>query len=591
MEFINFLISILLGITPCIMLIGWIYYKKKRRNLPKSFDGVHFGVEYATELLKEIGCRYEEFSRDKDDEDNSVSFTYTFTYQGGHFVMKGNTASVFVKVVLPNIESFDMSDIDTVRVVCNMVNSNMSALSRVEYYITDDEKHANINAVVGFSLMNTMPEVNTYFEKMLGLAFYARNSFDDALKILREEQSKSSMADVEREYAMRRREIYLVRELEAKLDHTPRYDVKDTYTLHHFIRTIIGYDNFVPVKLTVVNDANEVTVKEKEDALNHDIMQTMVVLPEGDARKAVFRTDRATLIVTCKTLDINEPEKTILINLKNAGESDHTLYVRALIAEEGDALSRNSSYENASAKAHSTSVLLAFDKARDREKQAELEYMWKDMQDKFDAGNYKELTEEQRMLIECSNTFIRNDLYFGKKCFNDERYYEAIAHFENSFSTLMATYDTASQNQREVFHEICYMLGFCYMELQQYDRAGYYLEMVAFKSNVKYDMEYINCLVNSGDFRALDIVNNIAGKVQNVLGKYDDDSDNNIDELEKYANFLLRRRCYLLVEKNRLDEAEELLRPLLDDPDNGDFALQELAYIESLRKKTEPDEK
>ena len=36
---------------------------------------------------------------------------------------------------------------------------------------------------------------------------------------------------------------------------------------------------------------------------------------------------------------------------------------------------------------------------------------------------------------------------------------------------------------------------------------------------------------------------------------------------------------------HRFDEAEEMLRHMIDDPESGDFALDELAYIQQLREK------
>ncbi|MES5167537.1 hypothetical protein ABVC73_03050 [Prevotella melaninogenica] len=40
-----------------------------------------------------------------------------------------------------------------------------------------------------------------------------------------------------------------------------------------------------------------------------------------------------------------------------------------------------------------------------------------------------------------------------------------------------------------------------------------------------------------------------------------------------------------MVELHRFDEAEEMLRQMIDDPESGDFALDELAYIQQLREK------
>ena len=46
----------------------------------------------------------------------------------------------------------------------------------------------------------------------------------------------------------------------------------------------------------------------------------------------------------------------------------------------------------------------------------------------------------------------------------------------------------------------------------------------------------------------------------------------------------------MLIELRRLDDAEEILRQMIDDPESGDFALDELAYIQQLREKEKIDE-
>ena len=51
-----------------------------------------------------------------------------------------------------------------------------------------------------------------------------------------------------------------------------------------------------------------------------------------------------------------------------------------------------------------------------------------------------------------------------------------------------------------------------------------------------------------------------------------------------FAAFVKRRKAYLLVSLGKYDEAEALLKKLLDDPENSDFALTELAYIQNNKK-------
>ena len=59
----------------------------------------------------------------------------------------------------------------------------------------------------------------------------------------------------------------------------------------------------------------------------------------------------------------------------------------------------------------------------------------------------------------------------------------------------------------------------------------------------------------------------------------------NSPEDPSYVNFLNRRYAYTLIEYGMLDEAEAILKRLLESPESADFARQELEYIEALRKE------
>lgn len=126
------------------------------------------------------------------------------------------------------------------------------------------------------------------------------------------------------------------------------------------------------------------------------------------------------------------------------------------------------------------------------------------------------------------------------------------------------------------------MLGFCYNELQQYDRAYYYLTFVTGVNRTLYAEEYVNCMIYLGDYRSLMTIDGILEDLHNSIVE---DEEGEVEQsVHPFLQFLYRRKAYVLVELRRFDEAEEMLRQMIDDPESGDFALDELAYIQQLRE-------
>lgn len=92
---------------------------------------------------------------------------------------------------------------------------------------------------------------------------------------------------------------------------------------------------------------------------------------------------------------------------------------------------------------------------------------------------------------------------------------------------------------------------------------------------------FVNCLVNGHDFRAMNFIDSFLHEVMAVTGE--EPTEQTSPELQKavtFVAFLKRRKAYLLVQLERYDEAEKLLKHLLNDPVSSDFALKELAYIQ-----------
>jgi tetratricopeptide (TPR) repeat protein len=69
----------------------------------------------------------------------------------------------------------------------------------------------------------------------------------------------------------------------------------------------------------------------------------------------------------------------------------------------------------------------------------------------------------------------------------------------------------------------------------------------------------------------------------NIQNKKESEEEIN-PALVSFVNFLRRRKAYAYIDLGRLDEAENVFKSMLEEPENSDYALNELAYIQTLRK-------
>ena len=164
---------------------------------------------------------------------------------------------------------------------------------------------------------------------------------------------------------------------------------------------------------------------------------------------------------------------------------------------------------------------------------------------------------------------------------DDEGYYEAILHLENVFNSYRETFFDMKAEQRHVFMEAAYKLGFCYNELGLYKQAFYYLDLMANDGNIRHTMEMVNNMANNKDLRVFNYTDGVMEEVKRNFDLEDELPDN----IKDFINFLRRRRGYAYIDFNQLDQAEKIFTKMLDEEDNADYAINELAYIKKLRQQ------
>ena len=177
------------------------------------------------------------------------------------------------------------------------------------------------------------------------------------------------------------------------------------------------------------------------------------------------------------------------------------------------------------------------------------------------------------MSVKPSFAEIKKQYDFVLELKADNRFMEAllaVMPLEDKISKL-SDKERSKDNVKELHGAILYQIGFLLSELQQPIKAVSYLSKASSLSYTTDIMqEYVAILSNIVDPRAFRVIK------EELLSNPKD---------QVYKNLLNRRYAYMLIEYGKLDDAEKVLKGLLDDPASASFAKTELEYIKQLKRQ------
>ena len=273
---------------------------------------------------------------------------------------------------------------------------------------------------------------------------------------------------------------------------------------------------------------------------------------------------------------IGRVNDTIIVHLRGCGGGKETWFIRASImlptfSHEGD-----KTYIRTANQPQTLSVLFAYDNTSPEQRIEEYKAIHDRTIEKFNNG--EELEFNEHCIISQMIPTIGKDFYWGNEVLKENRYWDAIVYLENVYHALRESWlrsDITDEDKR-MFYQTCYIIGYCYAEMCLYEKALFYLEIVRPLNNITYNIEYINCLANSRDIRAIYTIHGELNQLAQL-------KENEItDSVIYYHNFLRRRRAYTFVDMGRLDDAEEAFKEMLNEDANKEYAKGELEYIQEL---------
>jgi len=498
-----------------------------------------------------------------------------YTFQSGHFGIRiiGNCPQVELSYLF--FAEAEMKDINIVRHVCNHFNLNSTG-PRFSYTINEETNIIDMHILTPLLLDDDRAK-DILSSAMVDM-FLWQNSFMRSLTDVKKEAKSSATSDLEWSEKEVARDFFLLREQELRHQKKGaewRQNDKEAATLKQWMDKVFGLVDVVFSELTVVTDTI-IVINDRESIASYNLSDTLIV-------DGAFVRQKAMLDLVFFLPAHPTTRRRMTFSIQQADGCEDVLYyqVVATLLPLPSGIGRPLHSKEVQVQSHS--VLLAYDLRSTKQLQDEFVYMWKEAKSKVANGEENQLTEEQRLIANVESVDAARFVYRSRTLHRQKRYYEAISCLENAYRLLNSNIDKKSLEERNLFLEVCYMLGFCYNELQQYDRAYYYLTFVTGVNRTLYAEEYVNCMIYLGDYRSLMTIDGILEDLHNSIVE---DEEGEVEQsVHPFLQFLYRRKAYVLVELHRFDEAEEMLRQMIDDPESGDFALDELAYIQQLREK------
>ena len=498
-----------------------------------------------------------------------------YTFQSGHFGIRiiGNCPQVELSYLF--FAEAEMKDINIVRHVCNHFNLNSSG-PRFSYTINEETNIIDMHILTPLLLDDDRAK-DILSSAMVDM-FLWQNSFIRSLTDVKKEAKSSATSDLEWSEKEVARDFFLLREQELRHQKKGaewRQNDKEAATLKQWMDKVFGLVDVVFSELMVVTDSVTV-INDRESIASYNLSDTLIV-------DGAFVRQKAMLDLVFFLPAHPTTRRRMTFSIQQADGCEDVLYyqVVATLLPLPSGIGRPLHSKEVQVQSHS--VLLAYDLRSTKQLQDEFVYMWKEAKSKVANGEENQLTEEQRLIANVESVDAARFVYRSRTLHRQKRYYEATSCLENAYRLLNSNIDKKSLEERNLFLEVCYMLGFCYNELQQYDRAYYYLTFVTGVNRTLYAEEYVNCMIYLGDYRSLMTIDGILEDLHNSI--VEDEEGEFEQSVHSFLQFLYRRKAYVLVELHRFDEAEEMLRQMIDDPESGDFALDELAYIQQLREK------
>ena len=505
-----------------------------------------------------------------------------FDYQSGHFRVRLEKNSVYTRLFYFYFFDTPVSYLEPVRSLCNQCNLNAESC-RIVYTVNEKTGKVDLHIVDTLTLHDDDAIDN--LRKELSSIFYWQALFVQQYSELKPSTRHISNHDTEKQGAEWQHEFFLIREQEMMhQSEGPNWHEQEgsEFNLNNLLSVALGLSSVQPVSLDICRG---------DKVEHHDNADEILSYP---IHQAIIKDEKVTTPSAMLRLSFTHPAESsirqqLIIDVEDEGQSTETIYYRVTLCLIPTLLTQDLLVESNDHQKTTTSLLLGYDRKGKKNVLEKYNYIWKETMAKQQQGSTDQLSSDDKLFLFLQSPELRQLFIESKDLINEKRYYEAIRRLEPVYQELAKASGDMAPQELNYYFEVSYLLGSCYTFLGRYKEGIFYLQPLIRTRRINYTEMYINCLVNLHDGNAMRFINRLLGDIVPPMVNEDaDDEEDYPDEQQSeksFINFLKRRKAYLLVEMKEYDDAEKLLKKMLDEPDSSDFALQELAFIQKNKGK------
>ena len=515
----------------------------------------------AEELLKELGV---EIKRTDD------KGAYLVGYQGGLFSFLFNKDSV--RLYFSGFHEASYPDSLKACLVANSMNVRFAVWNC--YLLTDDteEKAVRVNLSCTVPLMESCKPMADYLREIMQLAFHIAREYRDEFDKMDQEIDGVDSMLMNREF---RHKMALVRN---KLI-TCNVDEDDKLRENPICAQFTLADVVATFSQDLLGDLQRMTVLKDKELSETDDTQAIVKLDvvdflrvdadETPVEHVIFRLcfEKAEMLVSLVKID-GSTTKTLFYEMA----TNITPLRHDVILPTDELVTKR--------------TLIEVRLTTENEDYWEAKYMIDEANDFLKGNSDKAPGADKRIMLAVVHPNFQQDMYWGEKFYCDRCYLQALLHFQRVLDYYKQNWESLDDRAKTIYYQLCYNIGFIYMEQREYEKAFYYLYKTRGTDRLGDLQEFINCLCNMKD-------PDTAPYLQSLIDRMLDMRKENEEEYENFHPFylfLLRRLAYVLINQRQYGQAEALLHHMIEKDENADFAKKELEYLHQLRKENNETE-